>query len=261
MPTNEQRREAAKRKLERQLTRRAQRARKRKQLTIAGSILAVVAVVAGGALVYVLTKSDGSVAVKCEYPASPPSQPAAKKVDPPSTDGVKKSDDTYDVTMDTSQGPIGLVLDNSKSPCTVNSFLSLVKQNYFDGTTCHRLTNSAQLKVLQCGDPSGTGAGGPGYSFADEYPISKDPTAMVAGDYKRGTLAMANAGPDTNGSQFFLVFGDTDLPPDYTKFGTIDEAGLQTLDKIAAGGIVPADRGPEDGKPVLPVDVKTVVKN
>ena len=97
----------------------------------------------------------------------------------------------------------------------MKSFLSLVGQKYFDNTTCHRLTVGAGLQVLQCGDPSGTGSGGPGYSFNDEvFPELK---------YGRGTLAMANSGANTNGSQFFIVYGDgSGLDPAYTAFGTVD---------------------------------------
>ena len=163
--------------------------------------------------------------------------------------------------MSTNQGNIGLQLDNAKAPCTVNSFASLAQQGYFDDTTCHRLTASEGLSVLQCGDPKGDGSGGPGYEFANEYPTNQyqpdDPALQAPVIYPRGTLAMANAGPGTNGSQFFLVFKDSKLPPNYTAFGTIDETGLATLDKIAAGGLEPVN-GPDDGKPKLPVQVKSI---
>ena len=161
--------------------------------------------------------------------------------------------------MATNQGNIGLQLDNAKSPCTVNSFASLAQQGFFDGTPCHRLTTSDSLAVLQCGDPTGVGTGGPGYQFANEYPTDQyqpdDPKLTEPVVYPRGTVAMANAGPGTNGSQFFLVFKDSQLPPNYTVFGTIDETGLATLDKIAAGGTV--DGGP-DGAPKLDVSVKSI---
>ena len=162
-------------------------------------------------------------------------------------------------SMSTNQGNIGLMLDNAKSPCTVNSFASLAQQGYFNDTPCHRLTTSEGLSVLQCGDPTGEGTGGPGYQFANEYPTDQyqpdDPKLQEPVLYPRGTLAMANAGPGTNGSQFFLVYKDSELPPNYTVFGTIDETGLATLDKIAAGGV--ADGG-QDGKPALDVQVKSI---
>ncbi len=283
MPSNEQRREAAKRKLERQLVRRAERARRRKQLTIAGSILGVVAVVAVVSVVYVVTRGDDDAStaqesttsapadsliaagrseplpetVNCSYPAA--AQPAAKENTPPRTDNVPTSDEPLSYSMATTQGNIGLTLNNPESPCTVNSFVSLANQGYFDGTTCHRLTTGAGLQVLQCGDPTGTGSGGPGYQFADEFPADTfaegDPAAQTPISYPRGTLAMANAGPGTNGSQFFLVYGDSELPPAYTAFGTIDETGLATLDAIAAKGV---QGGASDGAPAEPVDITTM---
>ena len=161
--------------------------------------------------------------------------------------------------METNQGNIGLQLDNGKSPCTVNSFASLAQQGYFNDTPCHRLTTSESLSVLQCGDPTGEGTGGPGYEFANEYPTTQyqpdDPALMQPVVYPRGTLAMANAGPGTNGSQFFLVYQDSQLPPQYTVFGTIDETGLATLDKIAAEGV---QGGGQDGPPAADVVVESI---
>ena len=168
------------------------------------------------------------------------------------------------LTLTTSAGPIGIQLDANRAPCTVQSMVFLAGKGFFDDTTCHRLTASAGLKVLQCGDPEGTGAGGPGYVVPDELPTDL-PAGQAGGDgtqtvvYGRGLVAMANAGPDTTGSQFFLVYGDSTLPPDYTVFGTIDQGGLTTLDQIAAGGITPSDRGPEDGAPTTPVTITTAV--
>jgi peptidyl-prolyl cis-trans isomerase B (cyclophilin B) len=149
-----------------------------------------------------------------------------------------------------SQGPIGVQLDNAQAPCTVNSFASLAQQGYFNDTHCHRLTTGPDLFVLQCGDPKGDGTGGPGYQFADEYPSNQYPTNDPALSqpivYPRGTLAMANAGPGTNGSQFFIVYKDSELPPNYTVFGQVDAKDMGVLDKIAAAGT--AD-GSADGKP------------
>jgi peptidyl-prolyl cis-trans isomerase B (cyclophilin B) len=167
--------------------------------------------------------------------------------------------------MATNQGNIGLQLDNAKAPCTVNSFASLAQQGFFNDTPCHRLTTGDGLSVLQCGDPSGKGSGGPGYQFANEYPTDQyqpdDPGLQNPVLYPRGTLAMANAGPGTNGSQFFLVYKDSQLPPDYTAFGTIDQTGLATLDKIAAAGV--AGTGPDgkplqDGKPATDVTITSI---
>jgi peptidyl-prolyl cis-trans isomerase B (cyclophilin B) len=142
----------------------------------------------------------------------------------------------------------------------VNSFASLAQQGFFNDTPCHRLTTSEGLGVLQCGDPTGQGSGGPGYQFDNEYPTDQfqpdDPKLGQPLVYPRGTLAMANAGPGTNGSQFFLVYKDSQLPPNYTVFGTIDQTGLATLDKIAAAGT--ADGSP-DGKPKDDVQVKSIL--
>jgi cyclophilin family peptidyl-prolyl cis-trans isomerase len=159
----------------------------------------------------------------------------------------------------TNQGTIGLSLANNESPCTVNSFVSLAQQGFFDNTSCHRLTTSQSLGVLQCGDPKNDGTGGPGYQFANEYPTDQyppgDPKARQPVLYPRGTLAMANAGPGTNGSQFFLVYDDSELPPEYTVFGTIDDTGLAVLDKVAKGGVA---GGGDDGTPVTGVTIQSV---
>ncbi len=290
MPTNEQRRATAKRKLERQLERRAAQARRRRLYTIIGSVLAVVAVVAGVA-VFVVTRKDSDktaaastttpsssaasteqaaagdgqlpafkppadLGADCQYPAA---QPASKPNTPPRTGKVPTDPAQVSVSMTTNQGNIGIQLDNAKAPCTVNSFASLAQQGYFNDTPCHRLTTSPSLSVLQCGDPTGSGKGGPGYEFANEYPTNQfqpdDPQLQNPVTYPRGTLAMANAGPGTNGSQFFLVYKDSMLPPNYTVFGTIDDTGLATLDKIAAGGV---EGGGQDGKPAIPVQVKSI---
>jgi peptidyl-prolyl cis-trans isomerase B (cyclophilin B) len=129
------------------------------------------------------------------------------------------------LTIATNRGDIVATLTPDTAPCTVSSFASLAGQGYFDDTSCHRLVVGF---VLQCGDPSASGSGGPGYSFPDE--LSGTET------YPAGTLAMANSGPDTNGSQFFIVLADADLPPDYTVFGSVDAAGLKVAQDIAADG-------------------------
>ncbi|WP_459547009.1 peptidylprolyl isomerase [Nocardia sp. X0981] len=294
MPSNEQRRAAAKRKLERQLANRAERARKRKQLTIAGSALGVVVAIAAVTGVYFLTRGGDDADTAAQSSASqtpdaslsstpgaapPPAaaakpasvnctyrdtaEPAAKPVQKPRTEGIQTADGnaTLSLSVDTNHGPLGLTLNNSESPCTVNSFASLAGQGYFDGTQCHRLTQGEGLKVLQCGDPTGTGTGGPGYEFDNEYPTDQyapnDPALQQPISYERGVLAMANAGPGTNGSQFFVVYGDSMLPPNYTIFGTVDEAGLATLDTIAGHG-QDESNGPGDGKPTQPVTLNSV---
>jgi peptidyl-prolyl cis-trans isomerase B (cyclophilin B) len=143
----------------------------------------------------------------------------------------------------TNRGDITVSL-RGQTACTVNSFAHLVRHAYYDKTPCFRLT-TAGIYVLQCGDPSGKGTGGPGYVYDDE--------SLPGTTYPAGTIAMANSGPRTNGSQFFLVYEDTQLDPNYTVFGRIT-AGLDVLKEIAAGGSVPSN----DGHPKLSVQIETV---
>lgn len=277
MATNEQRREAAKRKLEAQQARRAEREQKRKRNTTIAAVVTVLVVVLAAVGIYALTSAWGGpgdstppaaappagngpdtsglptvalpkrptalpASVDCTYPRS--SEPAAKPVNPPAA-GATPAQGTVTADLQTSAGPIDLTLDRALAPCTVKSFASLAQQGYFDGTSCHRLTTSPGLQVLQCGDPSGSGSGGPGYSFADEV--------FPGLTYGRGLLAMANAGPNTNGSQFFMIYGDAQLPPNYTVFGSIGSEGLSTLDKVAKGG---ESGGSGDGAPSIPVEIQ-----
>jgi peptidyl-prolyl cis-trans isomerase B (cyclophilin B) len=275
VPSNEQRRQAAKRKLERQLARRAERAKRRR---IWGVTITVAVVVAAVGVVYWLvnlgpdgeaaTKPDDTASAKttkgaCGYKEDTTSS-APKKVGLPDDPAETPKTGTVNVTLTTNQGEIPIALDRAKAPCTVQSMEFLIKKKFFDSTNCHRLTASEGLKVLQCGDPEGTGAGGPGYSIPDELP--KDLAQGPAGQdgsptaiYPRGAVAMANAGANTGGSQFFLVYGDSTLPPNYTVFGTMDATGLATVDKIAAGGITPGQNGAEDGAPAAPVTISTAV--
>jgi peptidyl-prolyl cis-trans isomerase B (cyclophilin B) len=297
VPTNEQRRANAKRKLERQLERRAKQARMRRVLVIVGGAVAAIAVIAAVVITVINTnnkhqdntaapttsnspaasgsttpqtgqvppvpplpafKPSDTVGANCQYP--PSQDPAAKPVKAPRTGKVPTDPAQVSASMATSQGNIGLMLANNESPCTVNSFASLIGQKYFDNTKCHRLTTSDTLGVLQCGDPKGTGSGGPGYQFANEYPTDQfppnDPKLREPVLYPRGTLAMANAGPGTNGSQFFMVYKDSELPPQYTVFGTIQPDGLAVLDKIAKAGI---NGGGEDGAPTSEVTIKSIL--
>ncbi len=177
----------------------------------------------------------------CSYDSD--GQDPAKAVDPPSSEAPASGE--VSVTLATNQGDIGATLDAEAAPCTVHSFVSLAQQGYFDDTPCHRLTTQG-IFVLQCGDPSGTGMQGPGYSFDDELTGQES--------YGVGTLAMANAGPDTNGSQFFLVYDKTELPPSYTVFGTMDDAGVDVVQKIADAGV---DGGAPDGPPADPVTIES----
>lgn len=202
-------------------------------------------------------KPAADLGTNCQYPGSP--EPASKPVNPPRTGKVPTDPAQVSISMVTDQGNVGLLLANSESPCTVNSFVSLAQQKFFDNTQCHRLTASPTLSVLQCGDPAGNGSGGPGYQFTNEYPSDQykpdDPAVHQPVVYPRGTLAMANRGPNTNGSQLFMVYKDSQLPPEYTVFGKIQQDGLDTLDKIAKGGVT---GGGHDGPPATEVTIKSV---
>ncbi len=290
MTTNQIRRDAAKRKLAGQQARRAQQAARRRRVAVISSA-AVVAVVLIGVVLLSTLGRDGTdpgagapsaaapppapsaqapaagttpaaiptevvalptrpaplpAAVSCDYSAD---GQAAKPVDlPPGADVSARG--TVPVTLRTSAGAIPLTLDRALAPCTVNSFTSLAQQGYFDATTCHRLTTDPGLQVLQCGDPTGTGSGGPGYTIPDEV--------FPELGYGRGLLAMAKtAAPNSGGSQFFMVYGDAELPPDYTVFGSIAPEGLEVVDRIARTGhddSLAASAG--GGTPVQPVTIE-----
>ncbi|MGH3773932.1 MAG: peptidylprolyl isomerase [Pseudonocardiaceae bacterium] len=281
MPTNEQRREAAKRKLDRQLARRAERAKaRRRRYAVAGGAAAVVLVVGVVALIVTLSTRDQSAtakpastgaaakpspdtklaakpvrptplpaSVECQYPAG--QQTPARPVRPPLA-GSTSATGTVAVSMRTSAGTIGLTLDRALAPCTVNSFVSLAKQGFYSNSPCHRLVTNPGLQVLQCGDPTGSGTGGPGYTISDEV--------FPQLTYGRGLVAMANTGqPNSGGSQFFLIYGQTQLPPQYTVFATISPAGLTVLDQIAkAGDDGSLEPSPGGGKPNQPVTITSV---
>ncbi|SFL16848.1 peptidylprolyl isomerase [Geodermatophilus ruber] len=268
MPSNKQRRQAAQRRLQRQLERRAELARRRRRNLLIGVTAAAVVLVIGA--VWLITGGGGdtdnaaaepttaaptSPAVvdgsdgTCDWtPADTASNPALRgDTGTPPTEVNPTG--TTPATITTNLGTIGLTLDNANAPCGVASMVHLAQQGYYDGTVCHRETDSEGLKVLQCGDPSGTGRGGPAYQF---------PTQVTGAEtYPRGTVAMANSGQGFDGSQFFLVYGDSQLPPSYTVLGTIDEAGLATLDTIAANGN-DGSNGPGDGAPTQEVRIESL---
>lgn len=183
---------------------------------------------------------------KCVYTAS---GAAARKVSfPPAKPDTKA---TYQATIATNRGTIVIDLLNSRAPCTVNSFVSLADQKYFNSTPCQRLTTAAfGLYILQCGDPTGTGSGGPGYEFYTEN--------LAGATYPAGTVAMARvtSSQDTNGSQFFLVYKNTPLPPGYTPFGTI-VSGLNIIQNVAKAGSDNSG-GPGDGHPKEKVEIESV---
>jgi peptidyl-prolyl cis-trans isomerase B (cyclophilin B) len=185
-------------------------------------------------------------ATHCTYNASPP---AARNVGTPPA--KPDSTATYQATIHTNRGAIVINLLNSKATCTVNSFVYLAAKNYFSNTDCHRLT-TAGIFVLQCGDPTGTGSGGPGYKFDDEN--------LTGAKYSAGTVAMANSGANTNGSQFFLVYQNSlSLPASYTPFGTI-VSGLNIIQNVAKAGSDNSN-GSGDGHPKEKVEIESVTIN
>ncbi len=170
---------------------------------------------------------------------------------------------TVDATITLGQGALPVTLDRSLAPCAVNAFVSLAAQKFYDDTTCHRLTADDNFKILQCGDPSGTGRGGPGFTYTGETnpPAATDAgtDAAVPNGYPVGTLAMANSAPGgDNGSQFFIVYGESDLGSGgYTKIGTVGTDGLAVIDQIAAAGTTTGLNGLADA-PAATVSISSV---
>ncbi len=158
---------------------------------------------------------------------------------------------TYTAIVLTNKGEFSIVLDPIKAPLATNNFVVLARYKYFDDTQCHRaITNF----VVQCGDPTATGSGGPGYSFADELPAK--------GEYKIGSIAMANSGPNTNGSQFFIITGEdgASLNPDYTLFGQVTEGLEQTVPALnAASNTDPAANGVPPAEDLIILNVTIIV--
>jgi peptidyl-prolyl cis-trans isomerase B (cyclophilin B) len=268
---------------ERQLQRRIEREQRNKRTAIIGSTVGVVVVVGGiVAAVALLGGGDPQTEAATTPTASAPPQesaPAAaqpKPYDPASgtcgyvadTAGgqikdvgmppaeVKLKPAMKTMTLKTNQGDIVVELDNAKAPCTVNSLDFLASKDFYDGSKCHRLGND-KFPMLQCGDPQAKadgkgatdGAGGPGYVMVEEN--------LQGATYKRGVMAMAKTqAPGSTGSQFFLVFGDIGLTPDYTPVGTITK-GLDILDKVNKAGVM-GDSGDGTGAPKETVEIKDV---
>lgn len=193
----------------------------------------------------------------CQYRAVPDAP--ARQVNPPPSGRVSTNPPQIGAVISTNFGDIGIQLANFESPCAVNSFVSLAKQQFFDRTQCARLISSQDGGSLLCGGPDVDGSGGPGYEFADEYPSNQykpdDPALRATLVYPRGTIVMATEGPNTNGSQFALIYRDSEMDPQSTVLGSIDQAGLATLDNIARAGIA-GNR--QNGAPANPVTITSV---
>jgi peptidyl-prolyl cis-trans isomerase B (cyclophilin B) len=234
----------------------ARRRKLRQRFGIGLAVACVLGLIAGLAIAF----TGGSTPAAAKKPAATPSASAtattsAAAVTEPATHCAYTSTESsgkpslpttapnykaaYTATINTNVGKIAINLLNSKATCTVNSFVHLAETNFWNNTQCHRVSDSEGLYMLQCGDPTAAasqklscssttlGTGGPGYQFADEN--------LKGATYKAGTVAMANGGANTNGSQFFLVFKDTTLSPGYTPFGTIT-SGLDILQNVAKAG-------------------------
>ncbi|MFC5723299.1 peptidylprolyl isomerase [Streptomyces gamaensis] len=273
MVSNEQRRrQLAREKFERQQARReAARRKARRRNTVVAAGLAVV--LAAGATAYATgaLSSDSGDTKDNAAPQSPAAQ-TSKAADPcgkpaPGSPSTKKWKSEPEMTIDksgsyamqlqTTCGTVDIKLEADKAPHTVNSFNFLAGQGFYDHSKCHRLT-TAGIYVLQCGDPTGSGTGGPGYTIPDEN--LKDPR-LKGNVYPAGTVAMANTGAaNSGGSQFFLVYQDSQLDPKYTPVGTIGEEGMKTLKKIADAG---EQSGAGDGVPnaTVVIDKATVAKS
>ncbi|GAA1666150.1 peptidylprolyl isomerase [Streptomyces yatensis] len=262
MVSNEQRRRqlAREKYLRQQQRRESARHKTRQRNVVIAAVLAVV--LAGGGAIAATGALSGSDKDKTKDDAAasgtPSAAPTSKAPDPCAKEAKAVADKkpkklswkkepaltvdesaSYTMKLETTCGDISVAMDAGKAPHTVNSFGFLAGKGYFDHTKCHRLVNSG-IFVLQCGDPQGTGAGGPGYTLPDEN--LKDPS-IKGGKYPAGTVAMANQynpqtkqGKNTGGSQFFLVYKESELPPYYTPFGTVDKAGMKVLKKIADAG-------------------------
>lgn len=235
----------AKQVLEKDKANRRKRDNKLALVVAAGSIVVAVA----AQLTY-FTFGPGSLPESTETPQAT-EEPIENSADVPSPDLAEGR--SWEGTMQIGDATLGINLDGAKAPQAVANFLALANDGFFQGVSCHRLT-TAGIYVLQCGDPSGDGTGGPGYTFG---PIENAPEGDL---YKKGVLAMARRGGDaaSMGSQFFIVYQDSQIPSDgaggYTVFGEIT-SGLQDLDPIIQAGV---EGGASDGKPAIQVSIGTI---
>ena len=264
--TRERERERARARLAKEMAERAASARRRRQRqAVIGAGVALVLVVGGVIWLVSSLGDDGSTTAQpasgtttCtwnEVPAEARS-PQVKDVGGPPPTTVPNVG-TQVMTVDTSFGPVEVTMDLAKAPCSAASFSYLASKNFWDGTKCHRMFPG----MLQCGDPSAKGAGyrqtdgtgGPTYQYANEnLPVNELPA------YPKGVVALANSGPDTNGSQFFFITQDAQLQPDYTVLGKVT-AGLENLDKAMAAGHDGAfDPQPGGGHPKSDIQIKTL---
>jgi peptidyl-prolyl cis-trans isomerase B (cyclophilin B) len=264
----ERQRKLARERMLRQQQRRAQRAHRARQVTIVAVVCCVVVGLGlGGYFLFAGSGGSKAAAVSATSSASatPSASTAASAQPEPATSCSYHASGTaarnvglppakpdykaaYQATIHTNRGDVVIDLLNSKATCTVGSFVYLAAKKYFNNTPCHRLTTTSPLYVLQCGDPTGTGSGGPGYEFNNEN--------LAGAKYTAGTIAMANSGPNTNGSQFFIVYKNSTLAPSYTPFGEVVK-GLGIIQNVAKAGSDNAN-GAGDGHPKEKVVIDSV---
>lgn len=263
--TNKRRRELATAKYERQSARRADRAARKRRNQRTG-VITVLLILAGAISAFVLwpVGEDTTASPTPSATPTPTASPSPSDIgcDPAPEAGqasqyksipkdVLEPDTKYSLTLKTNCGKITIATKPKAAPTTVNAMLVLATDGYFDNSPCHRLTTGG-LSVLQCGDPTGTGSGSPGFALPDEnlpVPAEGSPPATVV--YPKGTVAMANAGPDTGGSQFFIVYKDSSLPPGYSIWGTVTE-GMDVVEKVADAGVL---GGGTDGAPAASIGI------
>lgn len=232
---------------------------RRKQITTAVIAVLVLVGLLAIAIVPLLTSNTGDQEQESPARQSPAADATEAQVQPPTDtsglapDPALAEDRTWTSVISTNLGDITVELDGAAAPQAVANFVTLAQDGFFDGTDCHRLVTQG-IFVLQCGDPTGTGTGGPGYNFG---PIEAAPADDI---YPAGTLAMARRGGDGNsmGSQFFIVYEDSMIPSDiaggYTVFGHVTE-GLSIVEDVASAGTL---TGQPDGRPAQSVIVNEV---
>jgi peptidyl-prolyl cis-trans isomerase B (cyclophilin B) len=278
VPTSKQRRETARRRLERQIQRRQEAAAKRRRRNLITAAALGVVVVLGGVWLIVAqlggnSKQNAAAATPSAAPTTPAPTPAhaprtskgpcqyaetvqtltnpdAKDVGLPPDPKPTPSKGTVPVTLTTTQGKIVITLDRAKAPCAVQSFLYLTGKKFFDNSPCPRVTGPKdRFSVLQCGDPSGTTGGGPTYQYKEEN--------LAKANYVKGVVAMAKGSqPKSTNSQFFIIWADAKtLPKNYSVIGTVTE-GMNVVEKVGKAGNDGSNQA-GGGKPTLPITIKT----
>ncbi|MDX6740295.1 peptidylprolyl isomerase [Actinocorallia sp. A-T 12471] len=254
MAGKDRKKELARQRFERQQARREAELKAARKRSVIGGAVATAVVILGVAGVFWFVGRDDDP-VEDPTVAAPTAAPgeclytetgdAAKDVGlPPAKPAY---DGTVKATIKTNVGDVKVDLDGAKAPCTVNAITFLAQEGYFDGTECHRVAENPPM--LQCGDPTGTGSGGPGFSYMTEN--------TEGAKYTEGVLAMANSGsPDSNGSQFFLMYDDSELSPDYTVFGKVT-SGIDVVKDVAKAGNDNSNPA-GGGKPNTKVEIKSI---